>query len=241
MKIKLNKYVAKHTNLSRRKSESLIRDNKVKLNNKIVNNPLTMIDPDTDTVQLKNNVIKKKIKKYTYILFYKPVQCITSKSDEKNRLTVMEFMTKIKGWKTLFPVGRLDYNTEGLLLLTNDGDYANRVIHPSHKINKTYTAKVKGVPSRKIIEKMIKGVKLKNDFIKCNNVRILQKLKKNSWVEITLQSGQNRIIRRLCSYINHPVINLIRTGIGGINYKQFQLLPGQYKILNQIEKDLVFK
>jgi 23S rRNA pseudouridine2605 synthase len=174
-------------------------------------------------------------------MFYKPVGCITSVSDEKERTTVIDFMKKIKGWKTLHPVGRLDFNTEGLLLLTNDGDYTQSILHPSKKILKTYLAKIKGQPEFTKLKRLLTGVRIKGKLIKCEKIRLKKKLKTNSWVEIKLYSGQNRIVRNLFDAIQCPVIKLTRLAIGNLSLKNYTLIPGKYILLDNTKKNLVFE
>jgi len=152
----------------------------------------------------------------------------------------MDYMKKIRGWANLYPIGRLDYDTEGLLLLTNDGDYAQTIQHPSNRILKIYQAKVEGIPDKDDLEKLKKNIKIDGKTVRCVSVKILKKLKSNSWIEIGIYSGQNRIIRKLCDIINHSVIKLTRIAIGGFSLFDMKLAPGQYLILNEREKDIVF-
>ncbi|MBP7652349.1 rRNA pseudouridine synthase, partial [Candidatus Dependentiae bacterium] len=216
-------------------------DGLVTVNNISCLNPFEEIDPDIDIIKYNGKILRlSQFTKKLYVLFYKPKRCITSVSDDKGRTTVMDYLMKIRGWKNLYPVGRLDYDTEGLLILTNDGDYAQAIQHPSNKILKVYHAKVEGVPTKEELDKLKKNIRFEGKTVKCVSAKILKTLKSNSWVEISIYSGQNRVIRKLCDIINHSVIKLTRVSIGGFSLFDIRIAPGQYLILNNKEKDIVF-
>ncbi|HPG29415.1 MAG TPA: pseudouridine synthase [bacterium] len=239
--MKLIKFLARCELDARRKCEQIIKDGCITVNNVCCLNPFQEIDTDTDSVKYNGKILSlSKFKKKLYVLFFKPKRCITSVSDDKGRTTVMDYMKKIRGWANLYPIGRLDYDTEGLLLLTNDGDYAQTIQHPSNRILKIYQAKVEGIPDKDDLEKLKKNIKIDGKTVRCVSVKILKKLKSNSWIEIGIYSGQNRIIRKLCDIINHSVIKLTRIAIGGFSLFDMKLAPGQYLILNEREKDIVF-
>ena len=240
--MKLVKFLARCEVDARRKCSELIQKGEVTVNGNIIKNPMTEIDAEADAVKVNGKITRiNQSAKKLYVLFHKPEKCITSVSDELGRATVMDYLTKIRGWKTLFPVGRLDYDTSGLLLLTNDGDYSQAVQHPSNEIVKIYHAKVKGVPDKNELEKLTKKIKVDGSMVNCISARIIKNLKSNCWLELKIISGQNRVIKKICDFIHHSVLRLVRVGIGGFKLKDIQFPPGQFIILNNVQKDYVFK
>ncbi len=240
--MKLVKYLSRCEVDARRKCADIIKEGNVTVNGITITNPMTDIDETCDSVKCNSKTVKiNSSEKKLYVLFYKPEKCVTTLSDELGRPTVMDYLKKIRGWKTLFPIGRLDYDTEGFLLLTNDGDYSQAVQHPSNEIIKIYQAKVKGVPSELELAKLTKGIKVDGKSARCISARLLKNLRANCWIELQIISGQNRVVRKICDYIQHSVLRLVRVGIGGFLLKDIRLKPGQFLILNSIHKDLVFK
>jgi len=239
--MKLNKFLARCEVAARRKCDEIIKNGEVTVDGEVITNPLHNIDETKNIVKYNNKILKlTDSKQKLYVLFYKPRQCITAVSDDKERITVIDYLKKIRGWKTLYPVGRLDYDTEGLLILTNDGDYAQKIMHPSNEIIKCYLAKVEGAVNDKDLKKLERGFKIDGKFVKCKSVRIIKSLPVNTWIEIKIITGENRVIRKMCDYIHHSVIRLIRTAIGGFTLDDAKLKTGEYIILNNIQKDLVF-
>lgn len=240
--MKLVKFLARCEVDARRKCADLIQSGVVAVNGSVIKNQMTEIDPEIDSVKVNGKLIKlNQSEKKIYILFHKPEKCITSVSDELGRKTVLDYLMKVRGWKTLFPVGRLDFDTSGLLLLTNDGDYSQAVQHPSNEIIKTYHAKVKGIPDKSELEKLTKNIKVDGSSVNCLSARIIKRLKSNCWLELKIISGQNRVIKKICDFIHHSVLRLVRVGIGGFQLKEIQIPPGKYIILNNVQKNYVFK
>jgi 23S rRNA pseudouridine2605 synthase len=157
--------------------------------------------------------------------------------DPEGRTTIKDFLKGVK--YRVFPVGRLDFDSEGLLLLTNDGDFAQAVMHPSKKISKTYLVKVKDIIEEKNIEKLQRGIRLEDGKTLPAKVRKVRELEKNSWIEITLLEGRKRQIRRMLEYIGHPVIVLRRISVNGLKLKDLKegeirhLTPDELKLIRR--------
>ena len=212
-KIRLQKYLASCGIASRRKCEELISGGKVTVNGKVAELGMS-VDPDYDKIFCCGKEVKEKSKKI-YIMLNKPVDCLTTADDEHGRNTVIDIISRDLSDR-IFPVGRLDKNTEGLLLLTNDGEFANRVIHPKYKIPKTYLALVSGgVPSPKDISALRRGVMLEDGMTQPAKVSI-EKINPNGKcvMKITITEGKKRQVRRMFEFINHPVVELKRISVG---------------------------
>lgn len=166
-----------------------------------------------------------------YLLFNKPVKCVTALSDPEGRPTVRDYLKKIR--TRVFPVGRLDYHSEGLLLITNDGELANAVLHPRSKVPKTYLVKVSGLPDDKDIDKLRKGIRLEDGMTAPAKVRRVRQTDSNAWLEMTIHEGKKRQIRRMMERIKHPVMRLRRTGIDGLSLGR--LSTGEFRHLTPDE------
>lgn len=230
-KVRLQKVLADAGIASRRKAEELIEAGKVKVNGKTAQIG-QKVDVQYDKITCNGIPVKTDNKKI-YIMLYKPEGCICTLHDELERETVMEYVKDINA--RIFPVGRLDYNTEGLLLLTNDGDFANRITHPKNKIEKTYYAHIKGgALTDEQIKKLRTGVKLEDGMTLPAKVR-LDTIYNNgtSLVEITITEGRNRQVRRMFEAVGHPVIALKRVSVGSVTLGN---LPyGKWRHLNLSE------
>lgn len=170
-------------------------------------------------------------------MFYKPRGVVTTLSDPEGRPTVKDFLKQVK--YRVFPVGRLDYDSEGLLLLTNDGDFAHAVLHPSRQIPKTYLIKVKGEMEEAKLEKLRRGVRLEDGMTIPARVKRLRKSENNSWIEITIYEGRNRQVRRMIEKVGHSVLKLKRVGINGLMLKD--LKPGDLRPLKHDELETIKK
>lgn len=231
MEERLQKYMASCGVASRRKCEELILAGKVKVNGILVNELGAKVDPENDIVEYDGKIINKEEKKI-YIMLNKPEGYICSVKDEKERKTVLD-LVKVK--ERIYPIGRLDYDSSGLILLTNDGEVYNKIIHPRKEIIKKYIVIVKN----KITEKDVKAFKEGIDIggyitapASLKNINFDEE-KNISTIEVSIHEGKNRQIRRMCSALSHDVISLKRISIGDI--KLAYLKKGEYRELNREE------
>lgn len=204
---RLQKVIAHAGVASRRKAEELITEGKVKVNGKLVKELGVKVGPN-DRVEVNGIPLERQAP--VYFLFYKPRGVISSVSDERGRKTVTDYFPHAEA--RIYPVGRLDYDTSGLLLLTNDGEFANLLMHPKHKIEKVYIAKVKGIPFREKIKQLEKGIRLEDGMTAPARVKVVSvdKRKQTTIVELTIHEGRNRQVRRMFEAIGHPVMKLRR-------------------------------
>lgn len=223
--IRINKYIAESGIASRRKAEELILQGRVIVNNKVVSDLSTKIDPYNDTVYVDDTKLKPKEK--VYFLLNKPRGVITSTSDEKNRRTVVDLInTKEK----IFPVGRLDYNTTGLILLTNDGDFSNQLTHPSYKVDRVYIAHLDQDLKNSDKEKLLSGIYLDNRRSKFTQISFVEE-KNFRIVKVFTVEGRNHFVKNMFSFLGYKVRELQRESFGKFNTKGLQL--GEYKILTK--------
>lgn len=228
--IRLQKYLALAGIASRRSSEQLILAGRVQVNGKTVTQLGTKVVPGKDHVFLDGNAVLLGEEK-RYILLYKPTGYLSSVSDDRGRKTVLDLLQGVD--ERVYPVGRLDYDTEGLLLLTNDGALTNFLIHPRHEVKKTYLATVQGIPTTEELRQLAKGVLLEDGMTSPANVRLLNAKRNRSLLEITIHEGRNRQVRRMCAAIGHPVLALKRVCLGSLTLGN--LLPGQWRFLSMKE------
>ncbi|GAG64502.1 unnamed protein product [marine sediment metagenome] len=230
---RLQKYLAGVGVDSRRKCEELILQGQVRVNDTVVTKLGTKIDPQKDTVEVKGKLIKYKEKKhYCYILLNKPKGYLTSLSDPFGRPIVLDLLKDIK--ERVYPVGRLDFNSEGLLILTNDGELTHALTHPTKEVEKVYIVKVKGIPSSEKLKILSKGVTLKGNYkISPCNIYLLKITNGNAILKIKIREGKKRQIRKMGEYIGHFVLKLRRTQFGPISLKGVK--PGEYRYLNKEE------
>lgn len=214
---RLQKVLAQAGIASRRKSEEVITSGRVKVNGETVVELGRKVDPDTDRIEVDGRAIKAEDK--VYILFHKPKGVITSVEDPQGRKVVTDYIKGVK--ERLYPVGRLDYDTEGLLLLMNDGELANRLLHPSQEFKKTYWATVEGVPSEDDLNRLAVGVMLEDGVTAPAEVYALEfrPQKNESLIELIIHEGRNRQVRRMCEAVGHPVKSLRRIQFGFLTLK----------------------
>lgn len=217
---------------SRRNSEQLVLDRRVKINNKIIVNLATEVDPEKDFVTVDEKKVES-IKKHIYLMLNKPKGYVCTTSDEHDRKTVMELLKGRFPDKRIFPIGRLDYDTEGLLLLTTDGDLSNRITHPRNEITKTYVARVEGEVAEFELNKIREGVDLDGEKTKKCRARILEVENRESRIEIVISEGRNRQVRRMFESINRHVVFLKRVAIGELRLGG--LFRGNYRELKPDE------
>jgi 23S rRNA pseudouridine2605 synthase len=208
---RLQKVIAHAGIASRRKAEELILDGRVKVNGKTVKELGIKVGPN-DKVEVNEVPLEKEAP--VYFLLYKPRGVISAVADDKNRKVVTEFFPGIQ--ERIYPIGRLDYDTSGLLLLTNDGEFANILTHPKHEVDKVYVAKVKGIPLRESLKKLDRGIMLEDGKTAPARTKVLSvdKKKQTSIIEITIHEGRNRQVRRMFEAIGHPVTKLKRERFG---------------------------
>ena len=230
MEVRLQKFLAEAGIASRRKAEELIVMGKIQLNGKVVTELGTKVDTQKDVVLYQNKKVEIK-QNFVYIMLYKPEGYVTTVKDQFQRPTVMDLLKDVT--ERVYPVGRLDYDTSGLLLLTNDGDLTYRLTHPKHHIEKTYEAKLFGIPSEQDILKFRRGIIIDGKKTEPATLEILKKEKKYTTVRIIIQEGRNRQVRKMCQAIKHPVAQLKRIGTGTLFLKD--LKKGSYRYLTQKE------
>ena len=217
---------------SRRKCEEFIKSGLVKVNDKIVTELGTKIDPNVDRVYLNGKRLTLENKKI-YIILNKPIGVVTSASDEKDRKTVTDL---VPDDYRVYPVGRLDIDTTGLVFLTNDGELANILMHPKYKIGKKYIATVEGTPNARELSILREGLDIRDLKTSPANVKILKSFKQDSIIEIEIFEGQNHQIKRMFDYIGHKVKKLKRISMGEIELLNLDV--GNYRYLS--EKEIIY-
>ncbi len=231
MQERLQKILARAGIASRRKAEELIREGRVTVNGQIATLGMKA-DLETDYIKVDGKLVLKPEPK-TYIMLNKPKGVLTTLEDPEGRPAIKEL---IKGVRfRVYPVGRLDFYTEGLLLLTNDGELAYRIIHPSFKVDKTYLVKVKGIIEEKDLEKLRRGIRLEDGITAPARIKRIRmpKTEKNSWLEVVIHEGKKRQIRRMFQRVGHPVLKLKRTKIDGLSLGD--LPAGKWRYLTNEE------
>lgn len=227
---RLQKVIARAGVASRRKAEELITSGKVQINGQTVTELGIKVKPSD---QIEVNGIQLEKEEPVYFLFYKPRGVISSVSDDKGRKVVTDYFPELK--ERIFPVGRLDYDTSGLLLLTNDGEFTNHITHPKYHIPKTYVAKVKGIPSKTEILQLQRGIKLEDGMTAPARVKMLSmdRKKNTAIIELTIHEGKNRQVRRMLEAIGHQVIKLKREKLAFLTLAG--LTPGEARELTPHE------
>jgi 23S rRNA pseudouridine2605 synthase len=229
--VRLQKVIAGGGVCSRRKAEELILYGKVKVNGKVVTELGTKVNPAIDAVEVEGQIVEKENQDKIYIVLNKPRSVMTTVSDPEGRHTVMDFVTDIPA--RIYPVGRLDYLSEGLLIMTNDGDFAQTIIHPSYEIEKVYEVKVFGIVTEALLNKVRQGIMDAGELLRPKSVRVISQLPGKTWLEFRLIEGKNREIRRMCEAFNLMVDKLRRVAIGGLSITGIS--PGNYLFLNKRE------
>ncbi|HEY0427814.1 MAG TPA: pseudouridine synthase [Pyrinomonadaceae bacterium] len=229
---RLNKLIAQAGIASRRGAEELIREGEVSVNGEIITELGTKANPETDHIKVRGKLINLKLERRAnvYILLNKPKGYLSSAADPEGRLLVTDL---VKGHGKLHPVGRLDYNTEGLIILTNDGEFTN-LVASSKTIPKVYEVKVKGIPNENAVNKLRRGLRLEDGFKTAPaEIKQLKSTDKNGWFEITLYEGHNQQIRKMFDAIGNSVVKLRRIAIGHIKYDKLPV--GAYRELDAEE------
>lgn len=229
MKERLNVILARAGIASRRKADEIISAGRVMVNGKAISQLGTKADQEKDDIRVDGKPIRLEQKKY-YILLNKPKGYVSSLKDTEGRPLVTDLIKGIKA--RLFPVGRLDINTEGLLLLTNDGQFALRIAHPRYGCLKVYKAKVKGKPPEKTLKRLQRGIRIGKNICAAEEIKML-KSDNNSWLQISLKEGRKNEVRSMFSLVGHPVIKLKRIAISFLKLKNLPL--GEYRHLTKAE------
>ncbi len=229
--VRLQKLMADAGIASRRKCEEMIQDGRVHVNGELTMILGTKVDPFYDSVEVDGELIDKDAVDKVYIVLNKPRGIITSVTDPQGRQTVVDLIKMVK--YRIFPVGRLDYLSEGLLILTNDGELANKIMHPRYQIEKIYEVKVFGLVNETIMKKLKLGAVVEGDLLKPSSVRIVKALQNKTWIEFRLTEGKNREIRKLCEAVGLTIDKLKRVAIENLSIDN--LSPGDYKFLSRKE------
>ncbi len=233
---RLHKFLSRCGVASRREAESLILQGRVTVNGQVIQELGTKIEPGKDRIEVDGIPVKPQ--PYTYIALNKPKGVVTTVEDREGRPTVMDLL---KGFKTrVYPVGRLDMESEGLLLLTNDGELAFRLMHPRYHVEKRYLVKVRGTPTEKKLDKLRKGIRLEDEKRKGlyrktapARIKVIKSRGKETELEVILREGRKRQIRRMFQAIGHPVVSLVRVAVGNITLEG--LPKGKYRHLTSQE------
>lgn len=240
MEQRLQKLIAHAGIASRRHAEEMIKAGEVTVNGKVIQELGTKADPEKDHIKVRGKLINPALQKRSnvHILLNKPRGYLSSVSDPEGRPLVMELIPPSLG--RLYPVGRLDFNTEGLLLLTNDGDFTNFVTSARNQVAKVYEARVKGLPPEFAIERLRSGVVLDDGTRTARaEITMLKSTDVNSWFQIVLHEGKNQQIRKMFDSIGHSVIKLRRVRIGSLT--DDKLKPGEWRLLTSSEVNQVLK
>ncbi len=225
MKMRLHKFMANCGIASRRRSEALIQEGVVMVNGKkaVIGQ---IIDSSIDQVVVRGQKLRAP-EGHVYYLINKPRQVVSTTSDPDGRRTVTSL---VKSKKRLYPVGRLDYDSEGLMLLTDDGELAQKLTHPKYETNKTYRVLVKGNITEKAISYLENGVTIEGKKTAPAKVEIAERQPHNTWIDITIHEGRNRQIRKMCEAVSYPVLQLIRTKLG--DWELGNLKSGEARQIN---------
>lgn len=227
---RLQKVIAQSGLTSRRKAEQLIIDGEVEVNNKVVTTLGTKVTPK-DEVKVNGIHIQKEAP--VYYIMNKPREVISSAADDKGRRDVLDIARNIE--ERVFPIGRLDYHTSGVLLLTNDGEFANLLMHPRYEIEKVYVAKIEGIPSKEELRLLRKGIRSENELLKAVSYKVesVDQKKNTMFLRLTLHEGKNRHVRRMMEALGYPVEKLTREMYGNLTLQGLQ--SGEFRRLTPHE------
>jgi pseudouridine synthase len=219
--VRLNKLLSTAGVASRRAADELIRQGRVEVNGRVVDQLGAKADPEADVIKVDGRRIKgAAVAARRYLLLYKPRGVVSTRTDPQRRTTVIDLAARAGIGGYLYPVGRLDYDSEGLIILTNDGEFAERVLHPRYEIERTYEAEVEGVPDDRDLDRLRRGIEIDGRRTRPARVKLLgvnrTKDGARARIELVLHEGRNRQVRYMCDAIAHPVARLKRTRIGTI-------------------------
>ena len=230
MQERLQKLISQAGIASRRAAEELILNGRVTVNDATVTELGSKADPTVDRIAVDGKPLRISAK-HLYILLNKPTGYITALKDSQGRPLVTDLLKGVE--ERVYPVGRLDYNTEGLLLLTNDGEWANRLMHPRHEVEKEYHVRVRGKVLDQQLKRMAGGVELEDGVTAPAEVRLLKGSDQNDWISVTIHEGRNRQVRRMCEAVSLSVVRLRRVRYGSLEIGA--LKPGQFRYLTEAE------
>jgi 23S rRNA pseudouridine2605 synthase len=230
MLIRLQKVIAGAGLSSRRKAEAMIAEGRVTVNGQVMRMPGARVDPERDHVKVDGRHLKAK-EPYAYLILNKPKGYVSSLSDPEGRPTISDLLPGVR--LRVFPVGRLDFDSEGMLLLTNHGELAQALLHPRYHVSKVYLVKVKSVLTDEEIRRLERGVQLEDGLTSPAVVQKIRKATENSWLEITIHEGRKHQIKRMLETVGHPVIKLKRVQFGPIILGD--LPPGHHRYLSDRE------
>jgi 23S rRNA pseudouridine2605 synthase len=235
--VRLQKVLAAAGVASRRAAEIMISEGRVEVNGRLVTEQGMRVDPERDTVRVDGSRIPPP-RRHLYLVLNKPRGVVSTMDDPEGRRTLADLLVgKVPGRRSandrLFHVGRLDTETEGLLILTNDGDFGHRLAHPKYEVPKTYLAEVEGVISPHTLKRLRQGVTLEDGPVRPTSVKVVSSAAEKTLVRITLTEGRNRIVRRTMEAVGHPVRRLSRTGIGPVRLGNLKV--GEFRELTRDE------
>ncbi|MBI2989556.1 MAG: rRNA pseudouridine synthase [Deltaproteobacteria bacterium] len=228
---RLQKILARAGLASRREAEKWIEDGRVTVNGVVVKKLGSQADPARDKIKVNGKLISRP--RQLYYLFHKPAGLITSIRDPQGRPSLGDWLESLGKRGRLFPVGRLDFNSSGLLVLTNDGELAQRLMHPRYGVRKGYRVKISACPTERELARLRKGIRLEDGITAPARVRVLQALKKNAWIEVEIGEGRYREVRRMFQALGYFVEKLIRVRLGPILLGA--LAPGEIRPLSAQE------
>lgn len=238
MQERLQKILAHAGIASRRKAEELIAEGHVELNGKVVRELGTKADPREDVIRVDGRQISEAEEKVWYVL-YKPAGCVTTLSDPEERATIAQYLKRVT--ERVYPVGRLDYDVEGALLITNDGEVAHQLTHPKFGVRRTYLAKVGGhvlgEEADRLIARLLAGVRLEDGRAKALEASLHSKTPKNTWIRVVVSEGRQHMVKRLMEAAGAPVVKLFRADYGGIDVQGLQ--PGELRELGREEVEML--
>lgn len=223
---RLQKVIGRAGVCSRRAAEELIREGRVRINGRVVRILGSRVRIGRDRVEVDGAELR--LAPLTYVLLHKPRGVVSTLRDPQGRPTVLHLLPE--RLPRLYPVGRLDLNSTGLLLLTNDGELAQRLTHPRHAVPRTYRVKVAGVPEKRALDRLRRGIQLDGVRAAATGVRVVKELPTKTWLEITVLEGRNHLVRRLCDAIGHPAEKLCRLQMGPVSLER--LPPGGIRALS---------
>jgi len=232
MKERLQKIIARAGISSRRAAEKMIEEGRVTVNNTVVRQLGIKADTEGDDIRVDGKLIFAETSK-VYLMLNKPKGYVTTLRDPQGRPVVTDLLSGVS--ERVFPVGRLDYDSEGLLLLTNDGDFALKIQHPRFKIPKTYMVKIEGNLAGSEVKSLLAGIQLNDGKFRPESLHIVKKNPQSCWLVLTMAEGRNRVIRRCFESLGHPVIRIIRKAVSKINLGQ--LKQGMFRHLTKKEID----